>query len=74
MTKRKGRPPKDPTKTKASYLQVRVKATEKRAFHAAAELAGLDLSAWVRERLRALARKELEKAGQAVPFLSSPRK
>lgn len=74
MAKRRGRPPKAPGKAKAEYLQVRVNAAEKRSFHAAAELAGLDLSAWVRERLRLLARKELGKAGQAVPFLKSSRK
>ena len=69
MAKRKGRPPKGAGKAKAEFLQVRVDEAEKRAFNAAAELAGLDLSAWVRERLRLLARKELAKAGQAVPFL-----
>jgi hypothetical protein len=69
MVKRKGRPPKGAGKTKAEFLQVRVSALEKHAFNAAAELAGLDLSAWVRERLRLLARKELKKAGQTVPFL-----
>jgi uncharacterized protein (DUF1778 family) len=74
MAKRKGRPPKAPGKTKAEYLQVRVKEAEKQAFQSAAELAGLDLSAWVRERLRMLARKELEKAGQSVPFLNSSSK
>jgi antitoxin component of RelBE/YafQ-DinJ toxin-antitoxin module len=58
---------------KAAVLQVRVQEAEKRSFHAAAELAGLDLSAWVRERLRLLARKELEKAGQPVPFLNPSR-
>jgi uncharacterized protein (DUF1778 family) len=70
MAKRRGRPPKAPGTAKAEYLQVRVHAAEKRSFHAAAELAGLDLSSWVRERLRMLARKELEKAGQTVPFLN----
>jgi antitoxin component of RelBE/YafQ-DinJ toxin-antitoxin module len=58
---------------KAAILQVRVQEAEKQAFHAAAELAGLDLSAWVRERLRLLARRELEKAGQPVPFLNPSR-
>jgi predicted HicB family RNase H-like nuclease len=71
MAKRKGRPPKGVGKTKAEFLQVRVDEAEKRAFTAAAELSGLALSAWVRERLRLLARKELAKAGQPVTFLSS---
>jgi len=48
---------------------MRLEPVEKEAFRAAAELAGLDLSAWIRERLRGLARKELEGAGKTVPFL-----
>jgi hypothetical protein len=70
MAKRKGRPPKGFGKTKAVFLQVRVDESEKETFHAAAELAGLDLSAWVRERLRLSARNELEGAGLPVPFLN----
>jgi hypothetical protein len=69
MTKRIGRPPKDPAKKKGEFLQVRVDDAEKQAFNAAADLAGIDLSAWVRERLRLIARRELEKSGQPVPFL-----
>lgn len=69
-TKRIGRPPKEPEATKARYLQVRLQQAEKEAFDAAAKLAGIDLSAWVRERLRLAARKELAQAGQNVPFLS----
>ncbi|MHB1424334.1 MAG: hypothetical protein ACYC3I_14265 [Gemmataceae bacterium] len=70
MAKRKGRPPKEAGKAKASILQVRLDEAEKRAFNDAAELAGLALSAWVRERLRTLARKELENAGLPVAFLN----
>ncbi len=44
---------------------------EKEAFRNAARLAGLDLSAWIRERLRLTARHELESAGQPVPFVPS---
>lgn len=55
---------------KARYLQVRINEAEKAGFDAAAELAGIDLSAWVRERLRATARKELAAADLNVPFLS----
>jgi hypothetical protein len=50
-------------------MDMRLQAAEKEGFRAAAELAGLDLSAWIRERLRQVARKELESAGRAVPFL-----
>jgi hypothetical protein len=48
---------------------MRLEMAEKNAFRAAAELAGLDLSAWIRERLRRSAWEELERVGQSVPFL-----
>jgi antitoxin component of RelBE/YafQ-DinJ toxin-antitoxin module len=54
---------------KAIRLDMRIEESEKEGFRAAAELAGLDLSAWIRERLRQVARKELEGAGMAIPFL-----
>jgi predicted HicB family RNase H-like nuclease len=69
MAKRKGRPPKNAADKKRGYLQVRVDHAEKQAFHAAARLAGLDLSAWVRERLRQVARGELDSAGLSTPFI-----
>lgn len=68
-TARRGRPPKKANQRKADYLDIRLGPTEKQAFKDAAELAGLDLSAWVRERLRGCSRKELESAGQIVAFL-----
>jgi uncharacterized protein (DUF1778 family) len=68
--RRRGRPKKDPDRTKGEYLDIRLEAAEKQAFRDAAGLAGLDLSAWVRERLRTMARKELENAGQPVAFLA----
>jgi predicted HicB family RNase H-like nuclease len=64
---KKGRPPKE--RTKVGLLDVRLDADEKQAFKDAADLAGLALSAWVRERLRKVARKELEEAGKKVAFL-----
>ena len=54
---------------KSDLLQFRLKSTEKEAFQLAADLAGVALSAWVRERLRAAARRELVEAGKQVPFL-----
>lgn len=54
---------------KQQVLQVRLESGEKEAFEAAANLAGLALSAWVRERLRRIALEELEKAGQPVAFM-----
>ena len=67
--KRVGRPPKGSGKTKSAYLDMRLEEAEKESFRAAAELAGLDLSAWIRERLRTAARRELEGAGREVAFL-----
>ena len=42
---------------------------EKEGFAAAAEVAGVPLAVWMRERLRRAAREELEGAGRGVPFL-----
>jgi len=64
---KRGRPPKD--QTRGDYLEVRLDEKEKQAFKDAAELSGLAMSAWTRERLRAAAKKELEAAGKKVPFL-----
>jgi uncharacterized protein (DUF1778 family) len=64
-----GRPRKPPGATKSRYLQVRVQDAERDSFVAAAELNGLDVSAWVRTTLRAAARKSLQDHGEAVPFL-----
>lgn len=67
--KRRGRPPKGSDKIKGIRLDMRLQEVEKEAFRTAAELSGLDLSAWIRERLRRAAREELEQAGKPVPFL-----
>ncbi len=69
MTKPRGRPPKQKGAGKTRYLQVRVTDPEKATFDDAADLAGLDTSAWVRERLRWAARSELEKDGKPVSFI-----
>jgi len=50
-------------------MEIRVSPEEKAAFQAAAQLAGIPLSAWVRERLRRAAVRELEDAGQEIAFL-----
>ncbi len=49
---------------------MRLDVREKAAFKEAADLAGLALSAWVRERLRQAAKKELTDSGREVAFLS----
>ena len=50
-------------------LNLRVSAEEKEAFAQAADIAGLGVSAWVRERLRRVARSELESANLPVAFI-----
>jgi hypothetical protein len=54
---------------KTERIELRVLDTEKRAFEEAADLAGIALSAWVRERLRKAATVELESSGRPIPFL-----
>jgi uncharacterized protein (DUF1778 family) len=66
--KNKGQPRK--AITREEYLEVRLDVREKTAFKEAADLAGLALSAWVRERLRDAAKKELRECGKDVAFLS----
>ena len=56
-------------KAKTETIQLRLTAAEKGGFAQAAELAGIPLSAWVRERLRLAAIRELESAGLQVPFV-----
>jgi uncharacterized protein (DUF1778 family) len=68
--KRLGRPPKGSDKIKGIRLDMRLETSEKEGFRSAADLAGLDLSAWIRERLRRAARNELQEAGKEVPFIS----
>lgn len=69
QAKKIGRPPKAPEASRAQFLQVRVQESEKETFSAAAELGGLDVSAWVRTTLRAAAKKALSESGKRVPFL-----
>lgn len=52
------RPKKAAGQTRAKLMQVRVQQDEYVSFREAAEQSGLDLSAWVRERLLQAARKE----------------
>ena len=54
---------------KTQNFQVRVTQEEKEGFRQAAELAGISMSAWSRERLRLAAIRELENAGRRVPFV-----
>ena len=54
---------------KSEHLLIRLSPDEKRAFSDSADLAGLPLSGWVRERLRWAATKELQGANRQVSFL-----
>jgi hypothetical protein len=54
---------------KVETLQIRLSEDEKRGFQAASAIAGIPLSSWVRERLRLAAIRDLESAGQRIPFI-----
>lgn len=54
---------------KNETLRFRVSEQEKEAFQLAAEISGVALSAWIRERLRRSVCRELIEAGKKVPFL-----
>jgi hypothetical protein len=70
-TKRKrGRPPESPDRLKNEKFLLGLGLKEKQGFSEAAQIAGISLSAWMRERLRVAAAKELADAGRTVPFLN----
>jgi hypothetical protein len=52
------RPKKEKGSARDKLLQVRLRGAEYVEFQTAAEMSGLDLSAWVRERLLIAARRE----------------
>lgn len=54
---------------KSEYIEMRVTVSEKEGFTLAADLAGISLSSWIRERLRLAAIRELEGGGRRVPFV-----
>jgi len=74
MAKKRGAPPKSQDEQKAALAQIRLLATEKAGFEEAAELSGLSLSAWMRTRLRLIAKKELEAHGRYPAFLKPQKK
>lgn len=71
MGKKIGRPVQSQQQAKTSLLQVRLNISEKHGFSDAANLAGLALSAWARERLRWAAIRELQSANHQVAFLET---
>jgi len=54
---------------KTESIKIRLEPEEKEAFQQAANLAGIPVSNWMRERLRRSARMELQDAGKQVPFI-----
>lgn len=56
--------------TKDYRLYIRLTDAEKQGFQMAADLSGIPLSSWVRERLRLAAIRDLEHAGQRAPFVT----
>ena len=54
---------------KTQLSQLCVNRDEKEAYRRAASISGIPLSAWVRERFRLAAIRELEGAGQAIPII-----
>lgn len=67
--KKRGAPAKAEEERKTALTQIRLLSAEKEGFEEAARHAGLSLSAWMRERLRTIARKELENYGEVPSFL-----
>lgn len=68
MSKRRNADDEGSDDRRGRLLQVRLRDLEKETFEAAADLAGIDLSSWVRERLRLAAFRELEAAGRDIPL------
>ena len=66
---RTGRPRKSAETRQSAPLPIRVRQSEKESFQQCADLAGISLSSWVRERLRIAAIRELEGAGRRVAFV-----
>jgi antitoxin component of RelBE/YafQ-DinJ toxin-antitoxin module len=54
---------------KTKMMRIRLDEDEYKAFSRVADLAGITLSTWVRERLRRVAINELEMVGERVPFI-----
>ncbi len=65
--KKAGRPKQANRRTE--YLEIRLNENEKRAFQEAAQISGISVSTWVRERLRRAVIRELEEAGRPATFL-----
>jgi hypothetical protein len=67
---RRGRPPKGSGEAKSQGVLLRLTPREKQVFSDAANIAGIPLSVWMRERLRRAAIRDMEEVGRAAVFLS----
>jgi hypothetical protein len=54
---------------KDTQILIKLSETEKEGFKKAAEIAGIGLSAWARQKLRSAAIKDLQEVGEKIPFL-----
>lgn len=68
-TQRRGRPRKSSGNVKCKSVLLRLETREKQAFTDAADVAGVPLAVWIRERLRRVAIRELEEASRPIAFL-----
>ncbi len=60
---------KSDLETQSAKLLLRIQPSEKQGFTEAARIAGISLTAWIRERLRLAAIRDLENAGKNIPFI-----
>jgi hypothetical protein len=58
--------------SKSKSILLRLEPREKQGFGEAADVAGVPLAVWIRERLRRVATAELKEAGRPSPFLDAP--
>lgn len=59
-----GRPPKPPEERLDERLDLRAATDEKADFERCANIAGMKLSDWIRDRLKAAAQRELRRASR----------
>lgn len=64
---KRGRPSK--TNKRSDRVEIMLEPLEKQTFRDAADLAGISLSTWIRERLRWVSIRELEEASMPIQFL-----
>lgn len=55
---------------KDTQILIKLSEAEREGFKRAAEIAGIGLSAWARQRLRSAAIKEMQDVGEQIPFLN----